>query len=334
VLLRVTAERRQLAPSAAHTIWETMLHVTAQEDAARRRLEGEPLDSLPPPQSWPPVGDTSPDAWRAARERFEEVHRRLRRAVAEVSDSRLSETVPGRDYPLYLMLYGVVQHALYHAGQIVLLHRPGSLRRMTMHHRRRLSMYARGRAGRPGAGARSTKLAVSRRDPQRQPFVTRGGDPLRRRRGLVRTLADSSDCVAAAGPYEAAWEPSSLRQLSPPGAAHRQRPVGVRRRPGHAAPAPAGIRASYTLRCCRRRVVGHPATDSPAARRLRPGRQPTSTSSHLVSALATHELASHASGCGERPWRWSINATRTGAHLQRMGAAPDRDGLAGAARTR
>lgn len=122
LLQEVTAEQAAARPIAsAHTIWETALHVTAQEDAARRRLAGEPLGTLPPEQSWPQVCDTSPEAWLRARERFEDVHRQLRRAVADVPDSRLSDTVPGRDYPLYLMLHGLAQHALYHAGQIVLL---------------------------------------------------------------------------------------------------------------------------------------------------------------------------------------------------------------------
>jgi hypothetical protein len=36
-------------------------------------------------------------------------------------DSRLTERVPGKDYDIYFMLHGAVQHALYHAGQIALL---------------------------------------------------------------------------------------------------------------------------------------------------------------------------------------------------------------------
>ena len=107
--------------AGAYTIWEQTVHVAAHEDAVRRRVEGEPIGELPPETSWPQVADTSTAAWHATLERFEAGHRRLREALWSFPDARLNYVVPGRDYPYYLMLYGVVQHALYHAGQIVLL---------------------------------------------------------------------------------------------------------------------------------------------------------------------------------------------------------------------
>jgi hypothetical protein len=52
------------------------------------------------------------------------VHEELVAAVAVLPDSRLDEVVPGKQgahYTFYYMLHGVVQHELYHAGQIALL---------------------------------------------------------------------------------------------------------------------------------------------------------------------------------------------------------------------
>lgn len=42
-------------------------------------------------------------------------------AIEQLGDARLSETVPGRAFDFYFLLHGVVQHSLYHAGQIALL---------------------------------------------------------------------------------------------------------------------------------------------------------------------------------------------------------------------
>jgi len=118
----VTAERASSRPvPRGKTIWEILRHVTVLEDVARLRLMGEPIGELRPEQSWPPVGDTSAAAWRRDREAFELGHVRLREALWGFPDSRMGDVVPGRDYPFYLMLYGVVQHNLYHAGQIVVL---------------------------------------------------------------------------------------------------------------------------------------------------------------------------------------------------------------------
>ena len=48
-------------------------------------------------------------------------NRELREAIMNLEDEQLEQPVPGRDFPLYLLLHGVVQHNLYHAGQIALL---------------------------------------------------------------------------------------------------------------------------------------------------------------------------------------------------------------------
>jgi hypothetical protein len=44
-----------------------------------------------------------------------------RACAGDFPEARLNDPVPDRDYPLYLMLYGIIQHDLYHAGQIVVL---------------------------------------------------------------------------------------------------------------------------------------------------------------------------------------------------------------------
>jgi hypothetical protein len=51
------------------------------------------------------------------------VHDELLEAVSSFSESRLDETVPGASYSFYNMLHGLVQHDLYHAGQIAIMKR-------------------------------------------------------------------------------------------------------------------------------------------------------------------------------------------------------------------
>jgi hypothetical protein len=84
----------------------------------RRRLEGEEVGNLPPEQDWP-----APPRWDEAVARLGEVQRGLVEAVGRASDQRLGEPTPERQYSVYVMLHGAVQHALYHAGQIALLKR-------------------------------------------------------------------------------------------------------------------------------------------------------------------------------------------------------------------
>ena len=121
ILAGVTAEQAARRPVAnAHTIWELVLHIAVWESVVRRRLAGEVTDPSPE-QDWPPVRDTSEAAWKKALADLEHGHLQLRQSVATLNDTQLSDKVPGKNYSRYGMLHGVVQHDLYHAGQIALL---------------------------------------------------------------------------------------------------------------------------------------------------------------------------------------------------------------------
>jgi len=70
------------------------------------------------------VKDTSDAAWSQAIDSTKNTHHELIKAVAAFPDSRLSEQVPGKSqnyYNFFYMFSGIVQHELYHAGQIALL---------------------------------------------------------------------------------------------------------------------------------------------------------------------------------------------------------------------
>jgi len=111
----------------AHTIWELLLHIAAWDDAVRRRTGGTAV-TLSDEQNFPPVKDTSEAAWRQAIEFAKNTHNELIKAVAAFPDSRLHEQVPGKTasyYNYFYMFSGIVQHELYHAGQIALLKKAG-----------------------------------------------------------------------------------------------------------------------------------------------------------------------------------------------------------------
>jgi len=128
VLANVTAECAAARPLAdAHTIWEIVLHVTGWKDAVRRRLNGEPV-RLPLEGDWPAVTDTSPAAWQSTIAKLEQRHEELAQTVQSLTEARLKDILiteqsreTGGGVSCYITLHGIVQHDLYHAGQIALL---------------------------------------------------------------------------------------------------------------------------------------------------------------------------------------------------------------------
>jgi uncharacterized damage-inducible protein DinB len=107
----------------AHSIWELVLHIAAWDGAVLRRLGGAAVE-LSDAENFPAVTDASEAAWRKTLAEVHRVHEGLVKNVAALPDSRLDQIVPGKEgahYTFYYMLHGVVQHELYHAGQIALL---------------------------------------------------------------------------------------------------------------------------------------------------------------------------------------------------------------------
>ena len=109
------------AVEGAHSIWEIVQHITAWNTIVRRELTGEAL-SIPSEQDWPPIPELNEAAWQKTVENLVEAHNRLRAAVQGLRDEQLEERpIKRTDNSRYVMLHGVVQHDLYHAGQIAVL---------------------------------------------------------------------------------------------------------------------------------------------------------------------------------------------------------------------
>lgn len=109
----------------AHTIWEIVLHIAAWEQAAVRRLAGDPAN-LESEENWPPVKETGEEAWKKTLAGLEAGHGELTRAIARLDDSGLDRPILEGMSSVYVTLHGVIQHDLYHAGQIALLRKQGA----------------------------------------------------------------------------------------------------------------------------------------------------------------------------------------------------------------
>jgi hypothetical protein len=119
----ITVRQASSRPVAsAHTIWELVLHIEVWTRAALESTQGVPMPKLyGTEKDWPGAADASPGAWAGAVDRFFNASEQLAQAIAGFGDNRLQEIVPGRQYDFYYLFHGIVQHSLYHGGQIALL---------------------------------------------------------------------------------------------------------------------------------------------------------------------------------------------------------------------
>ena len=121
VLKDVSPETAATRPIAeAHTIWELVLHVKYWQDVVRFIVAGEEHE-LSEEENFPKIADEGTDAWDRAVASLVDSEKLLRDAILGLDDSRLEDRPKTKT--VYELLHGVVQHNLYHAGQMALLKR-------------------------------------------------------------------------------------------------------------------------------------------------------------------------------------------------------------------
>ena len=122
-LAGVTAAQAQARPLAnAHNIWELVHHIAVWENVGRRRLEGDRAEiEISSLEDWPPADDPTETAWEQAKAALDRGHEALREAITSLDETRLDEPILEGLSTVYVTLHGVIQHDLYHAGQIAML---------------------------------------------------------------------------------------------------------------------------------------------------------------------------------------------------------------------
>ena len=110
-----------------HSVWEIVLHMTAWKNEVRRRLSGAPAGE-PAEGDWPDVPSPTSDAWREAVDRLQRAHDSLIAAIRALPESKLFEPTndprsreTGAGVSHYVLLHGIVQHDVYHSGQIAIV---------------------------------------------------------------------------------------------------------------------------------------------------------------------------------------------------------------------
>ncbi len=101
----------------AHTIAALLQHLLLWNERIRNTSATRPLPRWEPEKEWaePPIPwDELLARWNRSRDLLEA---RLRGFPVE----DLAKQVPGRAYPYEMMLQGIVQHVIYHSGQIAMI---------------------------------------------------------------------------------------------------------------------------------------------------------------------------------------------------------------------
>ena len=103
-----------------HTIWELVSHMTFWETEVCRALNNLPARSMVE-LNFPAMPEGTNQNWSDTLAGLRQSNADFRQCVSELDPARLDETTPGRKRSIYVDVHGVIQHHIFHAGQIVIL---------------------------------------------------------------------------------------------------------------------------------------------------------------------------------------------------------------------
>jgi uncharacterized damage-inducible protein DinB len=101
----------------AHSISELLQHLLLWNERVRNTGDNHPLPRWQADKEWaePPIPwDELVARWNQSRDLLED-------RIRKFSPEDLTKQVPGRSYPYETMLDGIVQHTIWHAGQIAMI---------------------------------------------------------------------------------------------------------------------------------------------------------------------------------------------------------------------
>lgn len=118
LLARTSPDIAATPPAAgAHSISTLLQHILLWNDRVLDTCDSTPMPRWEPEKEWaaPPIPwNELVVRWNRSRDQMEEKIRNF-----PVED--LAKQVPGRNYPYEKLLGGIVEHAIYHSGQIAMI---------------------------------------------------------------------------------------------------------------------------------------------------------------------------------------------------------------------
>ena len=124
VLQDINGEKAFRKPSAGlHNIYELVMHMYCWRNFVYQHLAGnaEYKVKLNSTNDWPTSYEQTEATWSEALELLEKSQTGLVEVFEKFDDSKLEESMHGRKFNWYIFIHGMIQHDIYHSGQIAIL---------------------------------------------------------------------------------------------------------------------------------------------------------------------------------------------------------------------
>jgi uncharacterized damage-inducible protein DinB len=121
ILGTISAESAAKRPLAAtHSIWEIVMHMTFWEGVAAQRLSGHRA-GLAEELNFPALPEATGENWQRTLDEFRQSNARFRDALSKMDAASLDDFSAAGKRSFYEEAHGLIEHNVYHAGQIAIL---------------------------------------------------------------------------------------------------------------------------------------------------------------------------------------------------------------------
>jgi uncharacterized damage-inducible protein DinB len=118
LLVQISPELATTSPvPGSHSISELLQHLLLWNERIRNTSDGNSLPRWQPEKDWaePPI------PWNELVSRWSQSRELLEEKIRNFPIEDLAKQVSGRNHPYETMLHGVVEHTIYHSGQIAMV---------------------------------------------------------------------------------------------------------------------------------------------------------------------------------------------------------------------
>ena len=112
-------------PGGQHSTLELLWHMITWREFTIDRLQHSPQMQLAyfEEMDWRELDHNDMTLWKQGLERLQETQDQLLNLLTAKTDEILDQTVKERAYTFRKLLYGIIQHDIYHLGQIAYIHK-------------------------------------------------------------------------------------------------------------------------------------------------------------------------------------------------------------------
>ncbi|MEO6315762.1 MAG: DinB family protein [Chitinophagaceae bacterium] len=125
IIKESSSDRQYIRPTSnSHSLAELLYHMVTWAEFVQKRIEKEPIKDMAAFDAldWRPIDPDLHDMEKGLMA-LQAAHNNIIALLQEKDDSFLEEKCDYRDYNFDYLLNGLIQHNIYHLGQIAYLHK-------------------------------------------------------------------------------------------------------------------------------------------------------------------------------------------------------------------